>query len=112
MLESAAWPGLVRPHLLRPLPWKSPTPGQLSMSDHDRTTTIPAESAKDEGAQVVEFPSARTRTRKGPRLRLWRRRKRPKRFRIRKLRVLMLLFGLGLLAAVSCAFGLFMALVS
>src|SRR3954451_23606653 len=115
MLESAAWPGLVRPpRRLGPLPWQSPTYGteHLSMSEHERTTTIPAESETDEGAQVVEFPDARTRTRRRPRLRLWRRRRRPKRFRIRKLRVLMLLFGLGLLAAVSCAFGLFMALVS
>ena len=71
------------------------------MSEHERTTTIPAESEEDDGAEVVPFPPARTRRRR--RLRLWRRRKRPKRFRIRKLRVLLLLIGLGLLASVSAA---------
>ena len=82
------------------------------MSEHERTSTIPAESDADTGAQVVDFPSERTRTRRRrPRLRLWRRRKR-KRFRIRKLRVLLLLFGLGVLAAVSAAFGMFMAVAS
>src|SRR4051794_42220 len=78
------------------------------MSD-ERTTTIPAGAdTGGEDDKVVQFP--RTRTRRG--LRFWRRRKRPKRFKIRKLRVLILLFGLGLLAAVSTAFGMFMALAS
>jgi penicillin-binding protein 1A len=80
------------------------------MSEHERTSTIPApsEDGDGEGSRVVEFPRTRTRERK----RLWRRRRRPKRFRIRKLRVLMVLFGLSLLAAVSAAFGMFMALAS
>jgi penicillin-binding protein 1A len=81
------------------------------MSDDERTSTIPAESAQDE-ATVVEFPGARTRTRRGPRLKLWRRRRKPKRFKVRKLRVLMVLFGLGVLAAVSAVFGMFMAVAS
>jgi penicillin-binding protein 1A len=79
------------------------------MSDHERTSTIAAESAEDD-TTVIEFP--RTRTRRRSRLRLWRRRRKPKRFRIRKLRVLMVLFGLALLAAVSAVFGMFMALAS
>src|SRR4051812_28111130 len=79
------------------------------MSEHERTSTIPAGYAADDDT-VVEFPG--TRKRRRPRLRLWRRRRRPKRFRIRKLRVLLLLFGLGLLAAVSAAFGMFMAVAS
>src|SRR4051794_41597018 len=83
------------------------------MSEHERTTTIPADSDPEQGAQVVDFPAARTRAgkaRRRPRLRLWRRKR--KRFRIRKLRVLLLLLGLGVLAAVSAAFGMFMAVAS
>jgi penicillin-binding protein 1A len=76
------------------------------MSEHERTSTVPAD-----GAQVV--PLGRSRTRRGPRPpRLRRRRRRPERLRIRKLRVLMLLFGLGVLAAVSALFGMFMAVAS
>ena len=56
------------------------------MSDHERTSTIAAEAPSD-GAEVLQFP--RTRERKRRRLRLWRRRKRPKRFKVRKLRVLL-----------------------
>ena len=81
------------------------------MSEHERTSTIPAQPAGN-GARVLEFPGTRARPRKRPRLRLWRRSRPPKRFRIRKLRVLMLLFGLSVLAAVSAAFGMFMALAS
>ena len=40
------------------------------------------------------------------------RRKRKKRFKVRKLRVLIVLFFLGVLAAISTAFGMFMALAS
>jgi penicillin-binding protein 1A len=79
------------------------------MSDHERTSTIPAAAPAD-GADVVEFP--RTRERERRLLRPWRRRNRPKRFRIRKLRVLLLLFGLGILAVVSALFGMFMAVAS
>ncbi|MBE2315080.1 transglycosylase domain-containing protein [Solirubrobacter sp. CPCC 204708] len=84
------------------------------MSD-ERTTTIPSE---DEGlngnGSVVQFPRSRTRARKQERrrIRLWLRRKRKKRFRIRKLRVLIVLFFLGVLAAISTAFGMFMALAA
>src|SRR4051794_22219354 len=114
MLESGVWPGLVRPPpRLGPLPWQSPFTGteHLSMSEHERTTTIPAESQDGNGTNVVPFPPTRTRTRRRPRIRLWRRGKQPKRFRIRKLRVLLLLFGIAVLAAVSPAFGMFMAIV-
>src|SRR5687768_4981289 len=98
----------------RPIPWQSfpPRSGPAPvMSDDERTSTIPAESAQD-GAIVVDFPGARTGTRKHPRLKLWRRRRKPKRFKVRKLRVLMVLFGLGVLAAVSAVFGMFMAVAS
>src|SRR4051812_21539807 len=81
----------------------------LSMSDHERTSTISAD-APIGGAEVVEFP--RTRERRRFRPRLWRRRKRPKRFKIRKLRVLLVLFFLGVLAIVSALFGMFMAVAS
>ena len=58
--------------------------------------------------------AARARTRKHGkrRIRLWPRRKRKKRFKVRKLRVLIVLFFLGVLAAISTAFGMFMALAS
>jgi len=51
------------------------------MSDNDRTSTIGAE-APTEGAEVLQFP--RTRERRRFSLRFWRRRKRPKRFKVRK----------------------------
>jgi penicillin-binding protein 1A len=80
------------------------------MDDHDdRTTTLagPEGTASGNGdgnGNVVEFP------RKG-RLGL-RRRRREKRFRIRKLRVLIVLFGLTVLAIVSALFGMLMAVAS
>ena len=80
------------------------------MSEHERTSTITSGVSEidTEEHTVVEFPRAR----KGRRPRLWRRRRKPKRFRIRKLRVLVVLFGLSMLAAVSAAFGMFMAVAS
>ena len=80
------------------------------MSEHERTSTTIHAEAPSNGATVVPFP--RTREKKRRRPRLWPRRKRPKRFRIRKLRVLMVLFGLGVLAVVSALFGMFMAVAS
>src|SRR5690349_23002932 len=77
------------------------------MSDHERTSTIPTEA----GAEVLQFPRTRERKRKRG-LRLWRRRKRPKRFKVRKLRVLAVFFFLGILAIVSALFGMFMAVAS
>ncbi|RKQ87688.1 penicillin-binding protein 1A [Solirubrobacter pauli] len=85
------------------------------MSDRERTTTTPGEADDLNGnGSVVEFPRERARTRsgKGGRLRFWPRRRRKKRFRVRKLRVLIVLFFLGILAAISTAFGLFMALAA
>ncbi|MDA0163712.1 transglycosylase domain-containing protein [Solirubrobacter ginsenosidimutans] len=79
------------------------------MSDHERTSTVPAE-ASAEGAEVLQFP--RTRESRRFRLRFWRRRKRPKRFKVRKLRVLAVFFFLGILAIVSALFGMFMAVAS
>ena len=65
MLESEAWPGLVRPPLTaRRLPvaesLRLRDAGQhLYMSDHERTsTTIPAEPPSQDGT-VVEFPRTR-----------------------------------------------------
>jgi penicillin-binding protein 1A len=84
------------------------------MSD-ERTTTIPDEDNDLNGnGTVVEFPRSRTRARKQSRRRMlpWPRRTRKKRFKIRKLRVLIVLFFLGVLAAISTAFGMFMALAS
>ncbi|HET9851177.1 MAG TPA: transglycosylase domain-containing protein, partial [Candidatus Limnocylindrales bacterium] len=78
------------------------------MSEYDRTGTIPAEPAED-GATVVPFPGTPP---PRPRRRLWRSRKQPKRFRIRKLRLLVVLLGLGVLAVVSAVFGMFMAVAS
>jgi penicillin-binding protein 1A len=80
------------------------------MSEHERTSTITSSSTDvdTEEHTVVEFPRPRTRARG----RLWRRRRKTKRFRIRKLRVLIVLFGLSVLAAVSAAFGMFMAVAS
>ena len=82
------------------------------MSEHERTSTITSgvSDIDTEEHAVVEFP--RTRAHMRGRLRLWRRRRKPKRFRIRKLRVLVVLFGLSMLAAVSAAFGMFMAVAS
>jgi penicillin-binding protein 1A len=77
------------------------------MSDHERTSTIPTEA----GAEVLQFPRTRERKRKRG-LRLWRRRRRPKRFKVRKLRVLAVFFFLGILAVVSALFGMFMAVAS
>ena len=79
------------------------------MSDHERTSTIGAAAPAD-GATVLEFPRTRERKRRG--LRLWRRRRRPKRFKVRKLRVLAVFFFLGVLAIVSALFGMFMAVAS
>jgi penicillin-binding protein 1A len=73
--------------------------------EHDhRTTTLPGppgtSNGNGDGAQVVPLPEKR---------RWFGRRRRHKRFRIRKLRVLIVLFGLGLLAVVSTLFGMLMA---
>src|ERR671939_683715 len=82
------------------------------MSDDDPTTTIPARTGADgngdgNGARVVPFPKQQY-----PRRGLLRRRRPPKRFRIRKLRVFMLVLGLGVLAAVSTVFGMLMAVAA
>ncbi len=82
------------------------------MSDDDPTTTIPARTGADgngdgNGARVVPFPKQQY-----PRRGLLRRRRPPKRVRIRKLRVIMLLLGLGVLALVSTVFGMLMAVAS
>ncbi len=87
------------------------------MSEFDEpTTTIPEpDGHRGNGADVLEFPGTRTREgapRRRWRPRLWRRRRKPKRFKVRKLRVLLLLVGLGLLAAVSTAFGMLLAITS
>jgi penicillin-binding protein 1A len=83
------------------------------MSDEDPTTTIPARTGADgngdgNGARVVPFPKEPQYPRRG----LLRRRRPPKRFRIRKLRVVLLLLGLGVLALVSTVFGMLMAVAS
>ncbi|WP_028058210.1 transglycosylase domain-containing protein [Candidatus Solirubrobacter pratensis] len=81
------------------------------MDDHDdRTTTLAgphgsADGNGDGGAQVVQFPRQKRGFPLG-------RRRREKRFRIRKLRLLIVLFGLGLLAIVSALFGMLMAVAS
>src|SRR5690242_16648002 len=77
------------------------------MSDFEPTTTIPGTAADGNGANVVDFPKERY-----PRRGLLRRRRPPKRFRVRKLRVLLVLFGLGVLALVSTVFGMLMAVAS
>src|SRR3954453_11077392 len=80
------------------------------MSDEDPTTTIPARTRANgngNGARVVPFPQQQY-----PRRGLLRRRRPPKRFRIRKLRVMLVLFGLGVLALVSPVFGMLMAVAS
>jgi penicillin-binding protein 1A len=79
------------------------------MDDHDdRTTTLadPHGTGNGNGANVVQFPQ------KLPRRGLLRRRRPPKRFKVRKLRVLIVLFGLGVLAIVSALFGMLMAVAS
>jgi penicillin-binding protein 1A len=81
------------------------------MSEFDRTSTIPADPAESNGSNVVPFPGTPPQ-RPSRRFPLWRRRKEPKRFRIRKLRMLVVLFGLGVLAVVSALFGMFMAVAS
>jgi penicillin-binding protein 1A len=77
----------------------------------DRTTTLAGPhangSGNGNGADVVPFPKQQY-----PRRGLLRRRRPPKRFKIRKLRVLIVLFGLGVLAVVSAAFGMLMAVAS
>jgi penicillin-binding protein 1A len=82
------------------------------MSD-DTTRTIPAQAGENgsngNGARVVPFPTEKANY---PRRGLLRRRRPPKRFRIRKLRVIMLLLGLAVLAAVSTVFGMLMAVAS
>ena len=82
------------------------------MSEHERTSTIPSSSTDvdTEEHTVVELPRPRTRARtaRGSGGSAARR----KRFRVRKLRVLIVLFGLSVLAAVSAAFGMFMAVAS
>src|SRR4029079_18434859 len=83
---------------------------RASVMSDERTTTIPTESEEDLDDTVVAFPRERTRAR--GRFRLSLRRRKHKRFKVRKLRVLLLLFGFGVLAAVSTAFGMFMALAS
>src|SRR3954471_3676793 len=86
------------------------------MSDDDPTTTAPARTGADEagngngnanGARVVPFPQQRY-----PRRGLLRRRRPPKGFRVRKLRVALVLLGLGILALVSTVFGMLMAVAS
>jgi penicillin-binding protein 1A len=80
------------------------------MDDHDdRTTTLAGPEGIGSGngdgnGNVVAFPAKR-------RLGLHRRR-REKRFRIRKLRLLIVLFGLSVLAIVSALFGMLMAVAS
>jgi penicillin-binding protein 1A len=72
----------------------------------DRTTTLPGPSGTSNGngngARVVPFPEKKRRFG----------RRREKKIRIRKLRVLILLFGLGVLAIVSTLFGMLMAVAS
>src|SRR4051794_16450401 len=79
------------------------------MSDFERTTTIPGTAANGngKGADVLEFPKE-----KYPRRGLLRRRRPPKRFRVRKLRLLLVLFALCVLALVSTVFGMLMAVAS
>jgi len=81
------------------------------MDEHDRTTTLPRTRREGTGADgtdnVVALPGAAP-----PRRRRWPFRRRRKRIRVRKLRVLALLFGLGLLGIVSAVFGMLMAVAS
>ena len=71
----------------------------------DRTTTLPGPPGTSDGngngARVVPFPETKKRR--------FGRRRREKRIRVRKLRVLIVLFGLGVLAIVSTLFGILMA---
>ena len=82
------------------------------MSDFDPTTTIPGTTGANgngngNGTNVVDFPKEGY-----PRRGLLRRRRPPRRFKVRKLRVLLVLFGLGVLALVSTVFGMLMAVAS
>jgi penicillin-binding protein 1A len=106
MLESVALAGLVRPFCAprsRPEP---PDPrGALSMDEYDdRTTTLPGPAANGNGtgngASVVAFPKSGRR---------FGRRRREQGLRVRKLRVLAVLFGLGVLALISALFGMLTA---
>src|SRR5919109_499854 len=76
------------------------------MSDHERTSTGPEAgpaNGSGNGATVVALrPHAKHKDPKPPR----------RRVRIRKLRLLLLLFGLSILAAVSTVFGMMMAVAS
>ena len=81
------------------------------MSEHERTSTIAAPTAPADGADGrrvpaharAHAPSARASgAAAGGR----------KRFKVRKLRVLLVLFFLGVLAIVSALFGMFMAVAS
>ena len=73
----------------------------------DRTTTLPGppgtSNGNGNGARVVPFPEKK---------RFFRRRRREKKIRVRKFRVLIVLFGLGVLAVVSTLFGMLMAVAS
>jgi penicillin-binding protein 1A len=82
-----------------------------SMSDHERTSRPPANPGEGSangsanggnGATVVALRPHATPPPKRPR----------RRVRIRKLRLFLLLFGLGILAAVSTVFGMMMAVAS
>src|SRR3954447_4213658 len=101
-----AGPGPPAPHRSSAVPLAEGAP--RPMSDYEPTTTIPGAppDGNGNGARVVTFP--RQYKRRG----LLRRRRPPKRIRIRKLRVVMLLVGLGLLALVSTVFGMLMAVAS
>src|SRR3954451_5486939 len=82
------------------------------MSDFDPpTTTIPGAAGTNGSGNgngnVVDFPKERY-----PRRGLLRRRRPPRRFRIRRVRVMLVLFGLGALALVSTVFGMLMAVAS
>src|SRR3954451_8284607 len=108
----SAGPGPLGFHASARLPWQSPHnegPSNCVMSD-ERTTITHLEDDLDD--TVVPFPRERARTRGRFRARLWRRRRKTKRFKVRKLRVILLMMGFGVLAAVSTAFGVFMALAS
>jgi penicillin-binding protein 1A len=70
------------------------------MSESERTQTIP--HASPDGATVVPFPGSPPPQQRPPR----------KRLRVRKLRVFLLLLGLGALALVSTVFGMMMAVAS
>src|SRR4051812_7789230 len=103
-----AWSARLAARLRPTLPARHP-----GMSDSEPpTTTIPGTAGGDgngngTGATVVPFPKE-----KYPRRGLLRRRRPPKRFRVRKLRVVLVLFALSVLALVSTVFGMLMAVAS